>query len=269
MAARVRATLRASLAVLGALAHGCGPPAAPADVDARPVETVEIGATHGKIVVPFDIAIHGSSAHIQVSLDGDVGTIEVGGRPATPALAYGFSQFPGIDIYQVLAVDPDRWTVVFFYCQGPSLTYLYYEDTRGGVLYAETARGSCASSGPYAGPSVDFPAFALALDGAQPHFAIDGALISRARGAPGTMQLGGHAITFFPITVVDCTITCGGEGWWEIHMVLWDEAAAKACFGILYLFVTPGPLLLTYTLTLPDLSDPSGGQTLFDATWTR
>src|SRR5262249_62095878 len=167
----------------------------------------------------------------------------------------------------VLAVEPDRWVIAFVYCQGSRFTYVYYEDSLGGGLSAQPATGTCSGLG--AGSvAVDFPAFSLSLDGATPQFSIDGPQISRAAGAPGTMLLGGRAVTFFPISVVDCTMVCGTSGWWELHVVLWDQAAAKACFGILYLFLDPGPLLLTYTLTLPDLSDPSGGQTFFGAIWS-
>src|SRR5262249_19232305 len=76
--------------------------------DARPTQTVATAATHGTIEVPFGVTVHGSSAAVRVSLDGNVGTVAVGSRPAAPALAYGFSQFPGYHVYQVLAAPLGR-----------------------------------------------------------------------------------------------------------------------------------------------------------------
>ena len=69
-----------------------------------------------------------------------------------------------------------------------------------------------------------------------------------------------------PFEDVDCT-ACGQGGWHEIHTLLWDPAGARLCFAIFYLFQPGDPVLLTYSLTLPDLSDPAGS-TQLDATWT-
>ena len=44
-------------------------------------------------------------------------------------------------------------------------------------------------------------------------------------------------------------------------------AGVVACFAIFYLFAPGQPLLVEYSLTLPDLSDPAG-VTKLDATFT-
>ncbi len=50
--------------------------------------------------------------------------------------------------------------------------------------------------------------------------------------------------------------------------MLYDQANGRACFAIFYMFPDrPSQVDLTYSLTLPDLSDPAG-YTSFDATWT-
>jgi hypothetical protein len=100
-----------------------------------------------------------------------------------------------------------------------------------------------------------------------PGYAIDGASIQYDGTAPGTVTLGTTSVAFLPFGEVDCTRVCGTPGWRELHAVLWDQQAMRACSSILYLFEPGQPLLLTYSLTLPDLTDIAG-QTQLDATWS-
>ena len=98
-------------------------------------------------------------------------------------------------------------------------------------------------------------------------FTVDGPLVHFDGAAPGSITLGA-ALSFNPFGVVDCSEICGTPGWWELHAVLWDEAALRACFAILYLFTNGDPMLVTYSLTLPDLSDPAG-ETELEGSWTK
>ena len=78
------------------------------------------------------------------------------------------------------------------------------------------------------------------------------------------------AVTY-PLIVfqdVDCTTTCGTPGWYELHSVIWDDAAQKALFTIIYLSTDQhAEVELSYSRSLPDLGDPIGDLRL-PATWT-
>jgi hypothetical protein len=74
-------------------------------------------------------------------------------------------------------------------------------------------------------------------------------------------------MVLIPFESVDCS-ACGGAGWWELHSLLYDPDRQRACFGIFYM--APGAtdrVDLTYSITLPDLSDPARF-TPFDAEWS-
>jgi hypothetical protein len=229
--------------------------------------TIALDASSGVLALDFDIAISGAgSAFVgAVDLFEASGSIELGGV-AYDALIYEQQPFAPWVLYQTLAVASDRWFVVWHYCNGDALEWIWYEGTDGTALTVEPASGTCAAGpGPIAA-AVNFDAVDMPLPPLVDGFTIFGANVDIGGAAPGHVTLGSDHLVL-PFEHVDCTTTCGTPGWRELHALLWDVPAARACFGIFYLFDDDPQVLLTYAITLPDLSDPVGN-TLLDATWS-
>lgn len=224
-------------------------------------------ATDASITLDFDVTLTGSGSSFVGSVDvrGATGTIVLGGE-TFPVLAYERQPFDEYVLFQMLAVSTDRWFVVWAYCVGTDLAYFYFEGTDGTELAYEPASGICADGPGPLTTAVQFPAIDLPLPTLYEGFTIDGPSVQVPSGAPGTVDLG-DVLTVLPFEAVDCTVDCGAPGWRELHTLLWDQANGRVCFGIFYLFEDDPEVLLAYSLTLPDLSDPAGDVAL-PAEWT-
>ena len=219
---------------------------------------IVLPATEGELALDFDVAIAGDGSSFIGALDlqNGSGTVEVGGQ-LLPVVAYERQPFGDWLLFQLLAVQSDRWYVLWAYCQGSDLTWIYFEGTDGTRLDAEPASGSCLDGPGPTAAAVGFPAVDMPLPPLIDGFAIEGPSVSLLGAAPGWVDLGTrHTVLAFD--EVDCTADCGSPGWREVHSILWDEVAARACFAIFYLFDGAPEVLLAYALTLPDLSDPAG-----------
>lgn len=246
--------------------------AAPGDAeagDAGAPDRIRAAATNGAISLPFTVDIAGAGSGVvgEVAIGGGTGTVVVKGAKL-PALVYERQPFGEYVLYQALAVAADRWYVLWAYCRGPQLSYVYYEGTDGTAIAYEPASGTCAESESPSAPSIAFPALDMPIPPLLQGFEVTGPDVDIRDGAPGELRLGGPPLTVLPFDSVDCTQDCGTPGWREIHALLWDRKRERACFGIFYLFDQATPVLLTYSLTLPDLSDPAGRLELAGTTWT-
>jgi hypothetical protein len=225
--------------------------------------------TDGTFVFDPRVGLSGvGSLHVgEIDLVDGFGTVVVDGE-SLPALVHHEQPFGEWTLYQALAVAPNGWTLLWFYCRDAELTDVYLEGTSGLQLEYEGAKGVCAIEPGPVEVAVQFPASELAIvDHADP-FAIDGPELSVANGQLGTATIGGQDWVVAPFETVDCT-ACGGAGWYEVHAVLWDPMGERACFSILYLRgpgATGEDVQITYALSLPDLDDPIGNVVL-DATW--
>jgi hypothetical protein len=228
---------------------------------------IVLEATDGELTLDFDVAITGDGSSFIGALDvvGGSGTVEVNGE-VLPLVAYERQPFGDWLLFQLLAVASDRWYVLWAYCQGADLSWIYFEGTDGTRLDVEPASGSCLDGPGPTQVAVSFPAIDMPLPPLIDGFTIEGPSVSLAGAEPGWVDLGAKH-TLLAFEEVDCTTQCGSPGWREVHSLLWDEAAARACFGIFYLFDDGPDVLLTYALTLPDLSDPAGNLAL-PATWS-
>lgn len=174
-----------------------------------------------------------------------------------PVLVYEEQPFGEWTLYQSLAVAPDGWTVIWFYCSEGMLTDVYFETTTGLPLQYELASGTCDIVPGSSETEVSFPGteFALIYNGED--FSIDGADIAVIGGQLGTVVLDGIEHVLAPFETVDCA-DCGGAGWFEVHAILWDPVAVRACFAIFYLLPDADEVQMTYAMCLPDLVDPMG-----------
>lgn len=252
-----------------------------ADGDADDVGTIgspmfSVAATSGTLTandVAADIAGAGTSAIGAIAIAKGAGTVALGGAsgaPATQAFVMAHQPF-GDDLFQTVAVDPDRVTVLWFYCAGGDLQFVYWEDSRGGPMQHEAATGTCTFTTGTESVAVDVPAFAF--DAPAPptgwtFSATDATQLAFDGTSPGHIVVAGTSLALYPFDTVDCS-ACGSGGWQEIHSFFWDESRSALTFGILYLFPPSlsRPMQLSYSLTLPTLAQPA--DETFAGTWSH
>ncbi|MCC6647322.1 MAG: hypothetical protein IT374_17335 [Polyangiaceae bacterium] len=230
-------------------------------------------ATDSTVTLPFTVAITGVGTKKvgDISIVGDVGHVTVGGV-SYPAVTYEHQAWPefGYELYQTLAVGPDRLYSLWFYCKGAALDWVYLEGTDGTKMTDEptAAGGTCALQQAPSSPAVKFPAVSFVAPPIVTGFEVHGAQIDLPSGEKGRLTLGPMTHDVFVFDTVDCTKDCGAQPWWELHALLWDEAQRRVCFSIFYLFPGASQVSAQYSLSLPDLGDPVGDLTL-TATWSK
>src|SRR5262249_10234195 len=146
----------------------------------------------------------------------DVGTMEIFGNKL-PTLIYEHQDWSafGYDLYQILAVAPDRLYAGWLYCAtNGDLQYVYYEGTDGTPLSYETATGTCSRIDTAPSPQVSFPAVHMPQPQVLTGFTVTGPEIDIQSGTPGWIDLGAQQVTAMPFNSVDCSTTCGTPGWW-------------------------------------------------------
>lgn len=217
----------------------------------------------------FGIDISGTGAVVsKVEIRSRYGTVSLGRRDVA-ALVYKKIPWSGYSLilYQALAVEAHAWTVFWFYCTGPSLTYVYWESTTSSTVSKAPMKGSCTSTAT-ASATVSWPAVSMTAPAPVPGFRAHGALLDIGSAAPGHVVFDGQSWTLYPYAVVDCSKICGSPGWYELHALLWNSKTGDAAYGIVYLITGhPHQVQLDYGLELPTLGRPADAS--FEADWTR
>jgi hypothetical protein len=233
---------------------------------------ITAGATDGTVSLKnadFSINGAGMSKIGAFNLSHGSGTVELGGK-SVPAAVYLRQSFGMYSLYQTLAVESDRIWVLWFYCDmaTQNLAGVYYEATDGTAVTFEGGTGTCMDANTTSTVAVHFPALDLMMPPLLSGFTMDGPNVKLDGAQPGSVTLGSGPLTVLVFNTVDCRTTCGSPGWTELHALLWDPVMARVCFGIFYLKKNDTTHVeLTYSLTLPSLTDPAGNTTL-QATWT-
>jgi hypothetical protein len=231
-------------------------------------DRIKVGATRGQLALPFSLDAdgEGNGPIGSIAVTDDTGTIEIDGA-SLPFVAYERQPFSPYVLYQGLAVASDRIYALWLYCLEGQLAYVYFEGTDGTPIDYVTVAGSCNGTETASTADVALPAIDMQLPPLLDGYAIDGPNVHLASGQPGTIDFGGgDPLTILAFDEVDCS-RCGAAGWREVHTLLWDPMALRICFAIIYLFEPGDPILVTYSLTLPTLTDPAGN-TKLDATWS-
>src|SRR5258708_27385700 len=155
--------------------------------------------------------------NMSVSITHDVGTLNIGANQY-PVVVY--QRIPWADftltLYQALAVLPDHWAVIWFYCTGNRLTNIEYEDTRGAPIAVYDAMGSCTSAMTPINAAVSAPASAPALGPLVKGFSVTGPTLTYDGSAPGAMTLDGRGWRLHPFNLVDCITACRTPRWFEL-----------------------------------------------------
>jgi hypothetical protein len=250
------------------------------------VNTLQFPASNAPWTVSEDVTFTGKGANDvgAIAITHGVGTIEfqnesvsafffnATGVPAGTADGGDADggEFAADRDFEIIAVQETRVIVAFITCTGSALDFIYYETTDGIASAQElAATGTCSvleksTSEAVTLPAVDMPTPNLLFD-----YSITGANISYDGTSVGSATFGGDTWQMYPFHLVDCR-DCASPGWYELHSFFWNAAKQNACVGILYLELNaPSNVELAYTVCLPSLTNPLGGDSLnFPATWT-
>jgi hypothetical protein len=241
--------------------------------DADPVFPDAGGPTITETNVPvtttfvLDAVAEGTSRVGHIELQDGVGSVEIDGDTLD---AFSFEhppEFSGYMLYHVVAARRDEVFMLWLYCQGTSLTYVYSEGTDGSPMLGEGASGTCVATHTASTITASLPALALPPVALQTGYTLTGDMLSYGGTSPGEIVFDGITYSLLPFEDVDCYTVCGSPGWYELHSLLWSSTLERLGFGVLYLF-DGQPVGMGYVLFLPDGERP-GGYYTFDSTWTR
>jgi len=217
----------------------------------------------------FGIDISGSGTEVsRVDIHSRFGAVTLGGKVMS-ALVY--KDIPwnsySLVLYQALAIEARSWTVLWFYCTGSSLTYIYWESPTSSRINREPMKGTCTTTST-THTAVSWPAGSMQAPAVVAGFSVRGAHIEIGSAAPGHADLDGKTWSLYSYALVDCSKGCGAPGWYELHSLLWDSATGKTAYGIVYLITgQTHRVQLEYALELPTLGRPP--DTSFDADWSH
>ena len=243
---------------------------ATADADLANLPPFVIPATSGTYGVDFTIAIDGAGTGLVGAIDvtDGAGTVELDGR-TVPVGVYerqDWSDF-GYTLYQTVGVDADRWWILWFYCRDDRLTDVFFQGSAGPTLQSVVATGSCEGNASPSSVRVDFPRSNVEVGPLLDTFEVIGPEIEIPAGSPGVLRTSAATYDVWAFGHVDCTESCGADGWHEIHALVRDPTTGDVCFSIFYLYPDMRPTLVSYAFSLPILADPFGGTIQSDVTW--
>ena len=233
------------------------------------------GATDGRFPgadLGVDITGTGTAPIGTISIADGHGTVSINGQESVAAFIAARQELYTYALYEMVAVAPDRLSVVWVYCKSGLLTNEYWEDSRGMASTAsarggaDRASGTCVEHLEPAEVSVALPAFSVSAPPPVTDVAITATDLTYDGHSAGTLVDNGITYTLYPFHHIDCS-TCGSTGWQEIHSLFVQPGSIGVSFGIIYLFPAAANRLiqLSYSVTLPSLTSPP--DRTFDGTW--
>jgi hypothetical protein len=219
---------------------------------------------------PINATIATSATGTTVSIAGNQGTVSFGGRGPFPAFVYSRTPFPAANsiVYTGLGVETGTWYPFFLYCSADGrLTRFYGEMTDRDIAVFDEVDGTCTDKGVPFLAQVSLPANTLSPVALTCGFSVHGpgSSIDLEGSQNGTVTFRGTDSIALPFHTVDCRTDCGTPGWFEIHMIVWNQVQQTVGFEIVYLFdsgVTTGD-----GIELPDGNMTTQG-TFTGATWS-
>jgi hypothetical protein len=255
-----------------AACSGAGSPGSGFQTDDPGAPRVSAPSTEGTLSLPFsvDLDVAGSARVGRVALTGGSGTASVDGHTVAAAVV-GRVDFFDQEVYEVLAVSPDRWDVIWVYCREGAARGGYIESTATpGPVASEAIAGTCEEHPDSAQIRVVFPAFAFAPPElpASP-VSVEGPGMSWDGRGAGSIVLAGRTLALYPFGAVDCSQRCGDSAWQELHALIWDAEEEAASFAVVYLNEDPTRSVdVAYTVTLPRLTRDAGDVSFPGTTWS-
>ena len=182
------------LALLLAATTGCvAPDDEPSSQTASQTEhRLRVAATSRELTLDYEVRLQGVGSDDIGAIDvvGPRGTIAIDGR-TVPVVAYERQGFEGYTLYQMLAVENDRITVVWAYCEYDDLAAFYFESTDGTRMQTEWAEGTCYETPGTTTARVDLPALDMPIPRLLDDYTISGPQIALDGDEPGRIVLSG------------------------------------------------------------------------------
>ena len=228
-------------------------------------------------VPPVSLTGRGSGNVGEIAVADATGTVEIRSRE-TAAVVYREIPWRAHDertLYQTLAVAPDALYALWFLCDDAgSIREVWLTGTDNTRMHEEAASGTCELGAEDHTVAASLPAVELTAPATVSGYEIDGERISIGADGRGTVTFGDSPYPAFDRTRydvyafddVDCTHTCGGEGWYELHSLFWNADRAVLAFGVVYITEGSTSVDVSHLLALPGLLEP--GQQHFEATWS-
>ncbi len=178
---------------------------------------------------------------ISVDIVDGVGTVSYEGRGPIPAFLFSEIRWDFIDrtLYAGLGIADGVWYPFWLYCSDDGrLTDFDGEMTDRDVAVLTTVEGTCTLAGNRATP-LEIPAHSLRNVALSCGFTVTTTPASTqalelAGSRAGTATFGTGLGIVLPFHTVDCRVSCGDPGWYELHAVVWDPVTQAAAFAIYY-----------------------------------
>jgi hypothetical protein len=138
------------------------------------------------------------------------------------------------------------------------------------VIKSTSIVGTCTAHAEKGPIDVDFPAIGLQEPPPVTAYRIDGTTLAYdSVSPPGHATVAGTTYELYPFAKVDCA-KCGGDGWQELHTLLWSAAEPKLGIALLYLFppAAARDIQMSYGVMLPSGERLSDAITFPGATWS-
>lgn len=234
-------------------------------------QRIEIPAVQTTKTLAARVAIDGQGTdHVgAIDVEDSTGSVVIG-QESLDVLVY--QKIPweafGRTLYQTIAVSAEVLYVMWFYCDGSDdLREIWLEGIDGYELTWEQGTGSCSGLDDTHSVEVEFPAVDWPIPETLDRFEVMGQDLEIGPDTENSVLLEGVDYQVMVFDEVDCTTECGGDGWYELHALLWDPAAIRVYFGIFYLYEDNPQIQLAWVIGLPDLDEP--GPLYFEASWSR
>ncbi len=243
-------------------------------------DTEDLGELPQRIELPAVYETKTLAARVAIDGQGSdhVGTIDIQNSTGSVVIAEEsldvlvYQKIPWEEfertLYQTIAMSPEVLYVMWFYCDdSDDLREVWLEGIDGYELTWEQGTGSCSGLDETHSVDVEFPAVDWPVPETLSHFEVTGADLEIGPDTGNRVLLGGRNYHVVVFDEVDCTTICGGDGWYELHALLWDPATPRVYFGIFYLYDDNPHIQLAWVIGLPDLDEP--GPLYFEADWSR
>jgi len=220
---------------------------------------------------PINAATRAGATGTTVSIVSNQGTVSYAGRGPFQAFIYDRVFYPIVNsnLYSGLGVENGTWFPFWLFCsQDGRLTKIQGEMTDRAIALFEDIEGTCTDQGVAPMDPVSLPANTLSPVALTCGFSVHGPApipIDLESSRNGSLVFFGSDSLALPFYTNDCRRGCGTPGWYELHMIVWNQVEQQVAFEIVYL--DEKGVTRTDELVLPDGSTNTTG-IIPGATWS-
>jgi hypothetical protein len=190
---------------------------------------------------PITAATAPGATGTTVSIVSNQGTVSYAGRGPFQAFIYNSLYYAIVDrtLYGGLGVENGTWFPFWLFCSADGrLTKIQGEMTDRAVAIFEDLEGTCTDQGVASMDPVSLAANTLSPVALTCGFSVHGpapASIDLESSRNGSMVFFGNDSIALPFYTNDCRMGCGTPGWYELHLIVWDQIRQLVGFEIIYL----------------------------------